>query len=286
MDSKQSPAQADPRQDGDVVLSKDWTDAQETLSKLAHAASDRRRPTSGSNLFAGPRVTEPSLGATLRPAHLMTDRSSLGRRISRGLARFLVAACVGVAATLAWQSYGGTAKQMIANSNPQLNWLLAWLPATNPPSDREIAAAQPSPPAVQTSEPQVASAQVGDVASTASETTASTAPTAPSPELQQLEIMVHDLAAVRESVEQLAAGQEQIARDIAKLQTDGQHIPRRISGLPPAAATTARKPIPPPQPAPRSSAGPLPPTQPAPQSSTAPLPPPPEPPLRPSMPVR
>jgi hypothetical protein len=51
--------------------------------------------------------------------------------------------------------------------------------------------------------------------------------------------MSHDLAAVRESVEQLAAGQEQIARDIAKLQTDGQDMRRRIPALPPAAATTA-----------------------------------------------
>jgi hypothetical protein len=56
--------------------------------------------------------------------------------------------------------------------------------------------------------------------------------------------MSHDLAAVRESVEQLAAGQEQIARDIAKLQMDGQDMRRRIPALPPA-ATTARKPVPP-----------------------------------------
>jgi hypothetical protein len=296
MDSKLSPAQADPHHYGDVVLlaPKDWTDAEEALSRLAHVASDRRRPTAGSDFSAGPRVTEPSLDATLRPADLnndplATDRPSLGRRTSRSLARFLVTACIGVAATLAWQSYGGTAKQMIANSNPQLNWLLAWLPATNPPSDREIAAAQSSPPAVQTSEPQVASAQAGAVAPTASEPAASTAPTAPSPDLQQLATMAHDLAAVRQSVEQLAAGQEQMARDIAKLQAAGQDIRRRISALPPAAATTAHKPVPPPQPALQSSVAPLPPAppEPAPPSSAAPLPPaPPEPPSRPPMPVR
>jgi hypothetical protein len=213
-------------------------------------------------------------------------------------------ACFGAAATLAWQSYGGTAKQMIANSAPQLSWLLS-LPAMNPPSGPEIAVEQSSPPAVQASAPQAASAQAGAVASTASETAASTAPTAPSPELQQLETMAHDLAAVRQSVEQLAAGQEQMARDIAKLQTAGQDIRRRISALPPAAATTAHKPVPPPQPAfqssvaplppappepaPRSSASPLSPAppQPAPQSSGAPLPPAPlEPPSRPPMPVR
>jgi hypothetical protein len=310
MDSKLCPAQVNPRHDGDVVLlaPNDWTDAEEVLSKLAHVASDRRRPTAGSDFSAGPRVTEPSLDATVRPADLINDplpidRPPLGRRTSRNLARFLLTACIGVAATLAWQSYGGAVRLMIASSAPQLSWSLS-LPAMNPPSGREIAVEQPSPPAVQASAPQAASAQEGAVATTASEAVASTAPTAPSPELLQLETMLHDLAAVRQSVEQLAAGQEQMARDIAKLQTAGQDIRRRISALPPAAATTARKPVPPPQPVPQSSAAPLPPApqqsapqssaalppalpQPAPQSSAAPLPSAaPEPPSRPPMPVR
>jgi hypothetical protein len=296
MDSKLSPAQADPHRDGDVVLlaPKDWTDAEEALSKLAHVTSDRRRATAVSDFSAGPRVTEPSLDATLRPADLNsnpspTDRPSLSRRTSRGLARFLVMACVGAAATLAWQSYGDTAKQMIADSAPQLSWLLLSQPVVNPPSGREIAVEQPSPPAVQASAPQTASGQARAVASPASETAASAAPTVPSPELQQLETLAHDLAEVRQSVEQLAAGQEQMAREIANLQTAGQDIRRRISALSPAAATTARRPVPPPQPAPQSSAAPLPPAPPppAPQSSGAPLPPAPlEPALRPPMPVR
>ena len=178
---------------------------------------------------------------------------------------------------------------MIADTAPQVSWLLLSVPAMNPPSGPETAVAQPSPPAVQTSEPQAASAQVESVASTASETAASTALSEPSLELRQLETMSHDLAAVRESVEQLAAGQEQIARDIAKIQTDGQDMRRTIPALPPAAATTARKPVPSPQPAPQSSAAALPPAPPqlAPQSSAAPLPPaPPEPPLRSQMPMR
>jgi hypothetical protein len=100
--------------------------------------------------------------------------------------------------------------------------------------------------------------------------------------------MAHDLAAVRQSVEQLATGQEQMARDIAKLQTAGQDIRRRISALPPAAATAARKPLPPPQPVLQSSVAPLPtaPSEPAAPYSGAPLPPPSEPALRPPMPVR
>jgi hypothetical protein len=297
MDSKLSLAQAHPHDDGDVVLlaPKDWTDAEDALSKLAHVASDRRRPTAGHDFSAGPRVTEPSLDATLRPLDLNNDpapidRPSPRRRTSHSIARFLAVACVGAAATLAWQSYGGSAKQMIANSAPQLSWLFSSPPATNPPSGSEIAAEQPSPPAIQASAPQAASAQAGADASKASETAASTVPTAASPELlQQLETMTHELAAVRQSVEQLAAGQEQMAREIANLQRTGQDIRRRISALPPAAAASARRPAPPPQPAHQSSAATLPPApaQAAPQSSGVPAPPAPlEQPLRPPMPLR
>jgi hypothetical protein len=290
MDSKLSETQADPQHDGDVVLvgPKDRTDADEGLSKLAHAASDGRRATPGPDFSAGPRMTEPSLDPTLRPANvnndpLPTDRPSLGRRTSRGLARFVVAVCVGVAATLAWQSYGGTAKQVIANSAPQLSWLLSSPAAMNPPPSREIAVGQPSPPAVQASAAQAAPAQAGAVASTASETAASGAPIG---ELQQqLETIRQDLAAVRQNVEQLAAGQAQMARDIARLHPSGQDIRRRISALPPAAAT-AHKPVPPPQAVAQPSTLPLTTPEPAPQSSAGPPQPAAAEPPRPPMPVR
>src|SRR5215470_13081309 len=44
------------------------------------------------------------------------------RRGSRGFVRYLVAVLIGVAATLAWQSYGDAAKQVIATSAPELGW--------------------------------------------------------------------------------------------------------------------------------------------------------------------
>jgi hypothetical protein len=39
--------------------------------------------------------------------------------------RLLIAFCIGIDATLAWQSYGGAAREMIANSSPRLSW---WTP--------------------------------------------------------------------------------------------------------------------------------------------------------------
>jgi cell division septation protein DedD len=46
--------------------------------------------------------------------------SSLGKQASFALARFVIVFCSGVAATLAWQSYGDAARKMIASSSPQL----------------------------------------------------------------------------------------------------------------------------------------------------------------------
>jgi hypothetical protein len=52
---------------------------------------------------------------------------------------------------------------MIANSAPQLSWLMLSLPTTNPLSGHEIAVEQPSPPAVQVSAPQAEPKKVGPI---------------------------------------------------------------------------------------------------------------------------
>jgi hypothetical protein len=61
----------------------------------------------------------------LEPADLRSKQPSLVKRASRGLARFLIIFCIGIAATLAWQSYGNAARKMIASSFPQLAWLVS-----------------------------------------------------------------------------------------------------------------------------------------------------------------
>jgi hypothetical protein len=52
----------------------------------------------------------------------ITDRPSRSRPASRGFVRFLVAICIGIAGTLAWQSYGDSTKQIIAKRAPELGW--------------------------------------------------------------------------------------------------------------------------------------------------------------------
>ena len=82
------------------------------------------------------------------------------------------------------------------------------------------------------------------VARTAPDVIAPTAPPVPAPDQQQLNAMSLGLAAVRQSVDQLDAGQEQMTRDIAKLQTTAQGIFDKISAPPRPAGGTARKPAP------------------------------------------
>jgi hypothetical protein len=51
-------------------------------------------------------------------------------------------------------------------------------------------------------------------------TTAANEPAAPSVDHQQIDAMARDVAALRQTVEQLAAGQEQLKGEIAKLQVE------------------------------------------------------------------
>jgi len=88
--------------------------------------------------------------------------------------RFLITFCVGVAAALAWQSYGDTAREIIANSYPQLGWLAP-----------QTAVAQTVPDTI--------------------------VPSITSPDRQELRVMSFDLAALRQRVDEIAAGQDRIA---------------------------------------------------------------------------
>jgi hypothetical protein len=68
--------------------------------------------------------------------------------------RFLVGVCVGVAATLAWQSYGDAARAMVASSYPQLGWLapqaaVAPQPAAVAPQPAATPARKPAQPPLQ-----------------------------------------------------------------------------------------------------------------------------------------
>jgi hypothetical protein len=151
---------------------------------------------------------------------LLRARPSFGKRASRAFIRYLIACCVGVAGTLAWQSYGDAARQTIATWGAEQGWSMAWLSygevaKTNPPPRPERTQAVPTAQAA----PEIAPGPAGGSSS----------------DLQQLKTTTLGLAAtlttMRERIEQLAAGQERTASDIAKLQAAEQEIRHKISAV-------------------------------------------------------
>lgn len=133
------------------------------------------------------------------------------RRSSGGFMRFLTTFCIGIAATLAWQSYGDAAREMVAGAYPQLGWLA----------------------------PRAAAAQ-----------TTATAPFSRAADPREVQELSQNLAAMRQRVDQLAvqlaAGQDQMTRDItAKVTMAERDILDKISAaLPRPEVTAARKPAP------------------------------------------
>jgi TolA-binding protein len=158
-----------------------------------------------------PRAPRPS---AVNNNQLTNERRSIGGRIFRTLARFFIAVLIGLGATLAWQSYGDEAREMVGTRAPSLAWLLPVSTTKSTPDDQ------------------------GSTAATSAEL------------VQQLKPLTLDLAIVRQSVEQLAAKieqlgvkQEQMVQNIATLQAIDQDITQKVSSpLHSPAAASPRKP--------------------------------------------
>jgi len=156
---------------------------------------------------------------------LLGIENEMKRRGSRGgFAGYLVALCIGVAATLAWQSYGEIPKQIIAAKAPELGWspetkqmIASWVQQfgwTKPPAGPQNNAVRPSMPAT----------QVATVAQTVPAAVVPKAPAAPSIDTEQVHQIAVGLAALGQTVDQLAASQDQMVHQIDMLQTSNQEI--------------------------------------------------------------
>jgi hypothetical protein len=152
--------------------------------------------------------------------HLVAIENAMKRRGSRGFVRYLVAVLIGVAATLAWQSYGDAAKQVIATSAPELGWspevkqmVAKWMQQlgwTKPPAVENTA--------VRLSAPKTP--QAAPVAQTAPENVPPKTPAAPSIDPEQMQQLTRSLTTLQQTVLQLAAGQDRMAREMARLEAD------------------------------------------------------------------
>jgi hypothetical protein len=155
---------------------------------------------------------------------------------SRGLARYMLAICIGVAATLAWQGYGQAAKRMIATWAPDLGWspetkqrIAIWVErfgGTRPLAGAENADVRPAV---------LESAQAATVAQTAPDKVAKG-----SIDSQQIQQIALDVAALRQTLEQVAASQRGMAAEIHNLLVTDMDMFLKIPASPPA-ATSSRK---------------------------------------------
>jgi len=163
------------------------------------------------------------------------------RRKLRALARFATAVLIGIAATLAWQAYDEDAKQVIATRAPELGW--------SPQSKQLIAnfvqelGWSKEPAATGTASIQASVPQAPQPVAVAA-ALATGAPPAPAVDPEQVHEIMQTVAAMRQSLDQIAAGQDQMAREIARLQNADADILAKIPAPPrqPAVAA-ARKPI-------------------------------------------
>ncbi len=145
---------------------------------------------------------------------LSLAQPSILRRIVRACGRFLLAVLVGVGATLAWQSYGDEAVDMIRTQSPSL---AEWLPAsTGKPADAPLGAAQQQlKPALAAADQQLPAIGAADTAELE----------------QQLKPLAIDLTAVKESLQQLAAYQEKLTQSIERLERGQQAITQKLSSV-------------------------------------------------------
>lgn len=117
---------------------------------------------------------------------------------SGGFASFLVAICIGVAAALAWQSYDLAALRQVSANQDQVASKITKLQSV----DMELLAKITPPPA----HPSVA----------------------PTIDPERLHEIASDLAALRQTVERISAGQDQTAGEIAKLQGENVELLAKI----------------------------------------------------------
>jgi len=163
------------------------------------------------------------------PGLPLLERPSRIRHARRAFTRYLIAICIGIAATLAWQSYGDVVKQTVAARAPELGWSpevqqliaasvqqLGWTKAA------ELEKTAPATAATETAQ-QAPAAQAAAVPAAPSPSASS------SPTLEQVQQIASDLAVLKQAVERLSGNQNQMAQDIAKVQATDQEVLNKVS---------------------------------------------------------
>jgi hypothetical protein len=191
-------------------------------------------------------------------------RARSHRGILRGILKVLLAICAGIAATTAWHSYGEEAKQRLSRFMPQiLMETLASPQGANADEAQDTAAQTAVPEPIAEAVPAQQAATVAPQPSTPSTDPVATPTQAPPTQAalpaettHSLEAMASDIAALKQSVEELKASQQQLRRENAAAAEREAHpkpvqhratpVPPRRQRTSPQAAVPYNPPAPPP----------------------------------------
>jgi len=233
--------------------------ADDEISELLRGAARHRvdAQTRAADSSVGPTV--PPVDTTFRPAALDDTGPSMARRLARGFAALLLAACIGSAA-VAWKAYGDVAAKQIAKLATQLVLMTSMQPEKP----------APAPPAVQADAANIAPAAQAAV-EVAAPAAADPAPL-PQSTARDLASLAQQVEQLKASIEQLKAGQQQMSRELARAseakasevkapeaKVSEQNLRPKIPAPPPR-RVAARTPRPlPSYPAPQTQAAPAPP---------------------------
>ncbi len=182
----QSPRLSDQCHERDVDTSD--LDAGRESSDQRIGSTERYRPRTGMS----------SRSASFKTDRVTSDRPSIARRIFRALARFFFAVLIGIGVTLAWQSYGDAATEVVRDWAPSLSWLLP------------VSTTKPSAPAVTSAEVQQQF----------------------KPLALDLAIVRRSVEQLAANQDQLARKQEQTAQSIAILQAAEQQLVQKVLSPP------------------------------------------------------
>ena len=159
-----------------------------------------------------------------RDIHVSGQRPSRGRWASRAIIGFLFA-LGSAAAAEGWDHYGDTARAFIANWTP-------FVLNSSPSPEKTAVAGQPNAPEVQGSsqaaadqaaaqpapvaQPAQDAASTGPASTGAAPVVAAAVPSSPPPMVRDLAAMGQQIEALKASIEQLKAGQQQMAQQLAQ----------------------------------------------------------------------
>ena len=123
------------------LVEKEWLTAAEEFSSGGRARDLDAPSDERIGIRPNKRSIHSPHSSSFRDGQVASGRPSIGMRIFRTLTRFFIAVLVGVGATLAWQSHGDAAREMLLTGAPTLAWLLPVSTTKSP----VVAATTPDP---------------------------------------------------------------------------------------------------------------------------------------------